>query len=289
MMSRKTLLKCVKLAWLLLIFVGLIWFVKSQDWTLIFKERGLGLSCLAVLAIVMAHWGVVLSQGEAIAACGTRIHWKDNLRIFNLANLSKYIPIGGANLAVNAVLIKQTGLTTKRAGAALTLAIIWTIIGAFIFGVPAAAAAVNLPVVPLTCVAFACWICVFFYRPERILGFNGSYTPAYGLIGQTLIWLGYGTAFSLVMIKYITSLPHFVTIGSAYDLSFGVGYLAVFAPSGIGVREVVTAFALPELDTNGIIAATLYLRVLILGADLIFGAMATAIYSKHGEKPYVSD
>ena len=163
MMSRKTFFKFVKLAWLFLIFVGLIWFLKSQDWTLIFSGRGLGTSCLAILAVVIAHWGVVLSQGEAIAACGTRILWKDNLRIFNLANVSKYIPIGGANLAVNAVLIKQTGLTTKRAGAALTLAIIWTIIGAFIFGVPAAAAALKLPVFPITCIAFASWVCIFFY------------------------------------------------------------------------------------------------------------------------------
>jgi len=288
-MSRKNFFKYVKLAWLLLICVGLIWFFKSQDWTLIFKGRGIGSSCLAVLAIVIAHWGVVLSQGEAIAACGTRIHWKDNLKIFNLANLSKYIPIGGANLAVNAVLIKQAGLTTKRAGAALTLAIIWTIFGAFIFGVPAAAAALKLPVIPFTFMAFACWVCIFFCRPERKLGFNGKYTPAYGLIGQTFIWLGYGAAFSLVMFNSITTLTEFLRIGSAYDLSFGVGYLAVFAPSGIGIREVVTAFVLPELDTNAIIAATLYLRVLILVADLIFGAMAAVIYMTRSDKPYLSD
>ena len=79
------------------------------------------------------------------------------------------------------------------------------------------------------------------------------------------------------MSEQIKNLADFILIGSAYDLSFGVGYLAVFAPSGIGVREVVTTIVLPELNKTGIIAATLYLRVLILIADLVFGAMATTI------------
>lgn len=286
--SIKLTLKLAKWTWISLIFAGLIWFVTSQDWTQIFRGRGFLTSILSVMCVMIAHSGVVLSQGEAIAACGTRISWKDNLRIFNLANISKYIPVGGANLAVYAVLIKRSGISSKNAGAALTLTILWTISGAFIFGVPSVAYILGLPVLPITIFTLVTWLIGMKVRTERVFNFRGNYKPETTVIGQTMIWLGYGIAFSLILHGQIKDVTDFIRVGSAYNFSFGVGYLAVFAPSGIGVREVITTFVLPDREPSEIIAATLYLRILIFTADLIFGGIATTLGPDNKSKQALS-
>jgi len=93
-------------------------------------------------------------------------------------------------------------------------------------------------------------------------------------LGYTICWLCYGAAFWL-FISSITgnqSLPVLPTVGS-FILAYQLGYLAFFAPGGIGVRELVlTAILTPYLGsiTAGIaIAARLWNMVVEIIAATI--------------------
>jgi hypothetical protein len=55
----------------------------------------------------------------------------------------------------------------------------------------------------------------------------------------------------------------------AFALSWLVGYLAIPIPAGVGVREAVLVFLLPGVGTAPLLAASLALRLLSIGAELV--------------------
>ena len=183
--------------------------------------------------------------------------------------MSKYIPVSGANLVVNGVMIRSLGHTVRGATSALLLLTYWTILGACIFGAAAAGTLIGLPFYLSVVLGFLGGAVAFALRPERFVGITGVYRLPVVVIGQMLIWIGYGAAFALILMSEGETAQQLWFYGSAYDLSFGAGMLAIFAPSGVGVREAITALVVKGRDPAMILSATIYLRALILIADLL--------------------
>ena len=278
-MTASRILAALKLAWLALVVFGLWLFLSRYDVRAVTEGRGVARSLLAVLCVCLAHLGVVISQGEAIAAVApgeVRVGWRTNLRIFNLTNLSKYIPLSGANLAVNGVLLNRAGLGGGGAAKALLLVTFWTVAGALAFGAAAAGRLLGLPLWPGALLGALGLAGLALVRPERWVGIRGTYAPWRQLSGQVLVWTGYGLMFALVLWTDLAPGDR-VVAASAYDLGFGAGLLAIFAPSGVGVREVVVGWTLPALEFEAVIAAALYARLVVLAADLAFGAGASVM------------
>ncbi|MEL6686868.1 MAG: hypothetical protein AAFP97_04530 [Pseudomonadota bacterium] len=259
----------IKLLWLGLVAVGLWWFVQTYDLRALLENQTWGKSLLAIALVIIAHAGVILTQGEAIRANGPAATLRANARIFNLTNMSKYIPVSGANLLVNGVMIRNLGHSPKRAASALLLLTYWSILGASIFGAAAAGSIIGIPPLWGALLGAVGGTIALWIRPERYFGITGSYSLFKVILGQILIWLGYGFAFAIILNAGSETLGQMALYGSAYDLSFGAGMLAIFAPSGVGVREAVTALVIESRPVADIIAATIYLRVLILAADII--------------------
>jgi len=71
-----------------------------------------------------------------------------------------------------------------------------------------------------------------------------------------------------------------VSVG-AYSLSWAIGFLAVFAPAGAGVREAVM-IAVLHTQTTGAIALTVALvsRGISVVADTLTGAAASALVGR---------
>jgi hypothetical protein len=269
---KRAALRAAKIAWLALVIAGLWWFVSTYDLRSLLETQTLGTAALAVMLVMLAHAGVLLTQREAIRAHGADVTLPRNARIFNLTNLSKYVPLSGANLVVNAVLIRGLGLSNREAGTALLLLTYWTVLGAFVFGGVAAGMIIGLPWTWSAVLSLLGWAVALRIAPERWVGIRAQYSVWRVILGQALIWFGYGAAFALVLRLPGDGWTAMLTYGSAYDLSFGAGMLAVFAPSGIGVREAVTTLFIGNRDAADILAATIYLRGLILVADLlVFG------------------
>lgn len=266
---RRRVIGLIKLAWLILVAVGLWWFLKTYDLRVLLDGQNLATSSLAVICVMVSHAGVILTQGEAIRANGPATNLHTNARIFNLTNMSKYIPVSGANLVVNGVMIRSLGHSVKGATSALLLLTYWTILGACIFGAAAAGTLIGLPFLLSAVLGFLGGAVAFALRPERFVGITGAYRLPIVVIGQMLIWIGYGAAFALILMNGGETAQQLWLYGSAYDLSFGAGMLAIFAPSGVGVREAITALVVEGKEPAMILAATIYLRALILIADLL--------------------
>lgn len=96
--------------------------------------------------------------------------------------------------------------------------------------------------------------------------------------GTALSWIMYGAAFQVFTRGVLGSAPGPVTSYIAvFTASYVVGFLALFAPAGIGVRELVMSSMMPLLGLAtvpqaGVIAVTsrLWLTVLEVVPGLIF-------------------
>ncbi|MFT6974676.1 MAG: uncharacterized membrane protein YbhN (UPF0104 family) [Bermanella sp.] len=87
-----------------------------------------------------------------------------------------------------------------------------------------------------------------------------------------LYWIGAACAF----VSFFLAFPHFsseiapLTIGVAYVFSWGMGYIAIFAPQGIGVTELVSAKLLGNEGVFSVLVVTFVgFRLLMFIADLV--------------------
>ena len=101
-----------------------------------------------------------------------------------------------------------------------------------------------------------------------------------GAVMMLLGWLIYGLSFWLFIQGILPDARiSFVTASGVFTLSYILGTLALFAPGGIGVRELVLISLLtPHLGSGGAVATSVGSRLLLtigeFGAALIAVALA---------------
>jgi uncharacterized membrane protein YbhN (UPF0104 family) len=103
------------------------------------------------------------------------------------------------------------------------------------------------------------------------------------IVGNVIAWILYGVAFRVFTLGVlgVAQGPTSAYI-AAYAASYVIGYLAVFAPGGIGVREFALAasfkqFGLADTKQAAVVAVTsrLWLSVLEIVPGLIYMARRT--------------
>ncbi len=97
------------------------------------------------------------------------------------------------------------------------------------------------------------------------------------LVGYLCIWGIVGAAF-FVLLNAIRPLPlaWLPTVTSIYAVSWMAGFLAPFAPSGLGVREGAIILLLGQyLPVPAVTAAAILFRLWLILAELLWAAVAT--------------
>jgi uncharacterized membrane protein YbhN (UPF0104 family) len=75
-----------------------------------------------------------------------------------------------------------------------------------------------------------------------------------------------------------------IGIAGAFSLAVTLGMLAIFAPGGIGIREVVFVLLCgPWLDGNAALLLAAAMRILAVIFDLFAGAVAVLLGLARGE------
>jgi len=214
---------------------------------------------LAVFAYLVALWSLMVrSLG------GPRLGLLDSMKIFFVANLGRYLPGKVWQLAGLTYLAGKRGVTLPVAssaavlgqifalGAAVTLAGLALATGAT-GRVPSQLAPWALFLVAL--IAIATMVPATLRLSLRIAFKIGGKAldvprvdPWFGprWLGLYLIaWLGYGLAFGLLWLSFRELPPASwpAAVGSFAGAYF-LGYAAVFAPAGVGVREGAMAVLL---------------------------------------------
>jgi hypothetical protein len=213
---------------------------------------------LASAAILVGYAILITAWRQLMAGWGSPIPWMAALRIWFVSNLGKYIPgkvwaIGamavlareagaspavatGASIVMNLVNIAAGGIAIAVLGAGDVLARVpgarvgaWVVLGG---------TAVGLAAGPRLLVMASGWL-------RRLRGGEMAPLPTMShlaLLGVLLVnvggWLAYGVGFWLFSRAITASGAGSLAAASAvYVASYLAGYLALFAPGGIGVRE----------------------------------------------------
>lgn len=245
-------------------------------------------SCVVLLAVFVYLVGLWALMVRRLG--GPKLGWGESMKIFFLANLGRYIPGKVWQLAGLTYLAGKRGVSLPVASSAAVLGQIFALAAAATLGgiALAAGATSGFPseLVPWALVPAAVIVVIvtvpaalrMMLRVAFKLGRRQEETPRLDALfgarwlGLYLVaWLGYGIAFALLWGSFpalpAVSWPAAVgSFGGAYFL----GYAAIFAPAGIGVREGAMAVLLsPWMNATDATVLAVIARIWMTVAELI--------------------
>ncbi len=196
-------------------------------------------------------------------------------RIFFTANLGRYVPGKIWQIAGLAYLAKRQGVTGSVAVAAAILGQLLSLVGATLVGLVAfmggdegvrslgiwAVALGALLLAFVTVPGALRWVVRLWFRLVRQeMPKEVAPGPLFGLKWTALyvvVWIVYGVAFWGLVRSFGLS-PDIEAIGPAYAAAYVLGYVAIFAPAGLGVREsFIIVFLEPILGSASLAIAVI--------------------------------
>ncbi len=273
-----------------------VWFVLVAAFVVAYVRRNSGLISSTLREfdwVVLTATAAVTVAGKATLSvqCGTitahlghRFGNRQTFWMYSASDVVKYVPGGIWNAVARVKLYADAGMTRRSAARAFALEKYWQVVGALATGAMALAPMLHeelmgeSPTVAVTVaeVLFMAvlWAVLTFVGAHRITGER----PTTGFALRSMfeqcvmaVALGAGLAIPLTVVD---SGIGWLTAVGAFSIGRGVGYVAVFAPAGIGVREVVTLWALGRgFDADLALVALGVNRVMTFVADVAsFGA-----------------
>jgi uncharacterized membrane protein YbhN (UPF0104 family) len=231
----------------------------------------------ASVALVFLTYAMQIeSWRRVLAGWGQRLAFGPAARTWSVANLGRYVPGKVWSVAGLVVLAQRAGVAPGPA-AASAFVIQAVSLGS---GVAVVAAATPHSAPPLRLalggLAAVATILVLVWRPTalwlgRLVSPVAPLEPlaASAVFASTILtllsWGTYGAALWMLARGLLpdASLPLTTAIG-AFTLGYILGLLALFAPGGVGVRELVLVGLLaPFLGSGGAVAVSIASRVLL--------------------------
>ncbi len=246
---------------------------------------GSGVLVLIAYAVLIQTWRAMVS------AAGERLTLRSAAYIWFVSNLGRYVPGKIWQIGAMGVLAQRAGVSPAVAiGSSLVVNLVNLLVGfgvAIVTGAEFTGARGIAYVLALALVAGIAALPLGMPWAAKIAGrISGrSITiptfPARSLwltaLGCCVAWLAYGFAFRMLVAGVLGSAPGRATSYiAAFTGSYLLGYIALFSPGGIGVREgalsvMLKQVALPVAGSAGIIAiaSRLWLTVLEVLPGLI--------------------
>lgn len=222
---------------------------------------------LASAAAVLASYAVLIwTWQRTVVAWGERLAFANAARIWFVSNLGRYVPGKVWQIGAMGVMAERAGVSPVAAvGSSLVIAIVNVIAGIAI-AVPLGAgqalgSGLLLPVAAgLTLAVLAApWLLPVAVRAAARLLRRDIRVPTLphravwiAGVGCAVAWLLYGVAFRCLHIALLgRATGDLGGSTAAFTASYLVGFLALFAPGGIGMREWALG---PLLEQFGIAA-----------------------------------
>jgi uncharacterized membrane protein YbhN (UPF0104 family) len=215
----------------------------SLSWFLITLSSVLLLAGYFLTGMV---WALIVSN-----LGGPEIAVTDAIRIFMIANLGRYVPGKVWQIAGLAVLAKDLGVPAQTAAAAAVLGQGVALVGATLIGLEAVAS-LSIPGLPRWAIVATMFGSIFVgllppvFRASTGLWFRLARTPmpdhlrpshaGVWLALGVLNWLLFAGAF-WILVRGLGFDVALIPTASAFAAAYVLGYLMIFAPAGLGVRE----------------------------------------------------
>ena len=249
-----------------------------------------GWLALSLATVFVTYAFYIEAWRRLLAGWGQHIGFRPAARAWCLANLGRYIPgkvwsvtglvvlaqrdgVRGSAAAASAVafqaLVLGTGVAVVAGATPQATSTLRLLIGFFV-------AAISLAV--LVWGPTARWL-------GRIMSATSPLSPlplssvGAGAVMMLLGWVTYGLSFWL-FIRGLLPDPQLsiATASGVFTLSYILGTLALFAPGGIGVRELLLISLLtPHVGSGGAVAASVGSRVLLTIAEISAALIAAAL------------
>ncbi|HYV99299.1 MAG TPA: hypothetical protein VE967_17715 [Gemmatimonadaceae bacterium] len=252
-------------------------------------------SCVVVYvsyAVLIETWR------RTVALWGGMLPYSTAARIWFVSNLGRWIPGKIWQITAMGALAQQSGVPAVAAvGSSLLIAVV-NVISAFVVSIALATRHVPIPRSGVYVIALA--TIAVLLAPNVVPGLvrwaakkagrDVTWPPIpprailVAFVGCSIAWILYGVAFQLLVSSMYGSAAgatrDYIT---AFTLSYIVGYLFIFAPGGIGTRELMLTYLLKtfELATDAVSAVIVVVsRVWLTILELVPGLILLAITPK---------
>jgi glycosyltransferase 2 family protein len=194
--------------------------------------------------------------------------WKFAWRAYSLADISKYLPGGIWGVAGRLAIYKQDGIgLAKSIRLLLTetgVIIIFSLVtGGVAWTLSQSAADIPAMVGGLVVLTGTLFLAAMIAFPQLPIVLRCLVT-----LTTASSWIAFGLSFAIVAAP---KTEQFLEFSGRHNLGFAAGQLAIFAPSGIGVREFVISWLStnPSEDMRLIIEYVVIHRLIWIVADVI--------------------
>lgn len=300
---RKSLIRILQGAGALAIIV-LATRTVARDWDRVRSESIVwGFDWWRIVASLVVTWLMYLLLIHAWRAVlqtwGEVLPWRRAVRIWFVSSLGKYVPgklwalaamavmaeragVSGAAATASSVVMQLVSITT---GVAVALALLGrevlagsTTLG--LAGIIALAAAALAGTALVGSPYVMGWLGRAVGRPGAVRHV-GARAMVHATVPSLVAWLGYGTALYLLVQG---TLPD-VNLGwgiatGAFAASYIAGYLAVFAPGGLGVREGALILILGPIVGQGNALAIAFASRLTLTINELGAALPLLVFGR---------
>jgi glycosyltransferase 2 family protein len=286
-----------------LFVVAVLWFGGRLLWSQWSEVRALRatlttdwLGVLAASLVVFASYAVLIATWRAtVQAWGERIALGPAVRIWFVSNLGRYLPGKVWQIGAMGVMAKEAGVAPEAAiGSALVVSLVHLLVG---FAAVAATggellgafmppdSALPWVLALLSLGVFAApWILPALARlAARVTGreIRIPHLPVRAIwlaaLGSAVAWVLQGVAFRLLTVAVLGRVTgDAATSIAVFTLSYQLGFVALFAPGGIGVREASMHLLLVTAGLNTAPEATLLVvisRLWLTVLEILPGAL----------------
>jgi len=252
-------------------------------------------AALTVIVMQLSFWLVYSWLWSMLTAkvAGTKLGLWESFRQQNLLMLGKYLPGKVWGMLARGAAMRQRGISTEGAVVATCTDQLLVFHAALIVSAAlywwltrsaAAAAFVALSLCTLGLAPLLLRLAFVVYRYLTPTGARQMSAP-FGipiylafLSGHCLGWLINGLLFSGIYYAFSNATPSLsalATLVLANTIGVTIGFLAFFAPGGIGVREAATSgLLLTAMPLDQAIMLTVLFRLWLLSTDLLVGIPA---------------
>jgi len=278
-------------AWLLLVFGGGIFYLATNFDSISEQLRTLSPLRLvaAVGCLIAGKLMLVQLSRHSVEVAGMPFSFWRMFTINSLSQLAKYLPGGIWHFVGRASYYHQDGMTLKQATGAMIVENIWLVSSALFVG----ATYFVLYAVDLTralglVVLVVLWVLILVIMTRWRVPDVRVQDVLVAMLLQIAIWTLLGMAL-WVLIPTDDPLGIFPLAVGAFGLSWAIGYLTLFAPSGLGVREavLVTILAVSIAPAQSVVFAAIN-RLTWVITELILGFVVRIRDSRAGEVAAVS-
>jgi len=245
----------IKWTWILLV-AGFVGYYAYSRQDLIAESLGrLGWPAVLGATIAIALAKIALAENMRLALRRTKvtIAFRDCFCIYNLSQIAKYVPGSIWQFVSRIAMLREREIALPAIRDSILAEHAWVLATALLFGValvafsdPAwlAGAADRLPVVEsVVAAALAALIALVIALTSpgrRFLCWAWSLKPGvYAVFVLLVSWVLLGSAFWVTFLPFTEAPPHWLYFIGLYCLAYLAGFLAPFAPAGLGVREAV--------------------------------------------------